>query len=401
MLAKYVVASSYQKMYQRISHNLSQPYMTGLRKITHLLSSANYQQLEPLTLTSRDKIFLMSIQQVVSHLSHDASECKDTCKFDCNYKLQLPRLAGMAEISPETPMFYTRDTLVEYHRLLVNLLEHFKHHLRAIKPKNSNHHHFNMVRLFGSVLYNMVSSRIMVRHMENIENVLWQEMIKEKQGTVKADSAVTKSMLKNPFKFLKSTRKTDVAEAGDGDAVEGEGAGAEMEEEEGFDDAMASIQLQAVEYEAPAPGKSENIDHEHDLASSMLASRSCQWLRLMTTYFDAMDRLLPTKSTRPQLAKKTTIHYVALKHQGNMRMDWEKVLLDYLPTSSAYPNRDELVADFKMYLKGDERLSSWFGLEGTFRNDNFSGTRHCEAIASALMYLKNNNLKLPVCISSS
>jgi hypothetical protein len=84
-----------------------------------------------------------------------------------------------------------------------------------------------------------------------------------------------------------------------------------------------------------------------------------------------------------------------------MRMDWEKVLLDYLPTSSAYPNRDELVADFKMYLKGDERLSSWFGLEGTFRNDNFSGTRHCEAIASALMYLKNNNLKLPVCISSS
>ena len=82
----------------------------------------------------------------------------------------------MAKTSTEIPMFYTEATFVEYHRLLVNLLEHFKLHLCALvknaQQGNDCHHHINMITLFGSALHNMVSSQIMGRHMLNIEQSL-------------------------------------------------------------------------------------------------------------------------------------------------------------------------------------------------------------------------------------
>ena len=170
MLAIYVVVSSHRKMLYRLTHTkYSQPYMKGLLRISNSLSTANYQQLGPLVLTSHDKTFLMSIQQIVSKLSHDASRCKEIdCKFNCEYKLQLPelcRIAEMAKTSTETPMFYTEATFAEYHCLLVNLLEHFKLHLcTLVKDAQRGSdccHHINMIRLFGSVLHNMVSSKIM------------------------------------------------------------------------------------------------------------------------------------------------------------------------------------------------------------------------------------------------
>lgn len=181
MLAIYVVVSSHRKMLYRLTHTkYSQPYMKGLLRTADSLSTANYQRLETLKLTSRDKTFLMSIQQIVSKSSHDASRCKEMdCKFNCEYKLHLPglcRIAEMAKTSTEIPMFYTEATFVEYHRLLVNLLEHFKLHLCALvknaQQGNDCHHHINMIRLFGSALHNMVSSQIMGRHMLNIEQSL-------------------------------------------------------------------------------------------------------------------------------------------------------------------------------------------------------------------------------------
>lgn len=92
--------------------------MKSLLGIANSLSTANYMQLEPLMLTSCDKTFLLSIQQIVSKSSHDTSQCKEMyCKLNCKYKLYLPelcRIAEMAKTSIETPMFYTEATLVEY-----------------------------------------------------------------------------------------------------------------------------------------------------------------------------------------------------------------------------------------------------------------------------------------------
>jgi hypothetical protein len=71
----------------------------------------------------------------------------------------------MAKTSTETPMFYTEATLEEYHRLLVNLLKHFKLHLCALVKDAQQgidcRHHIDMIILFGSVLHNIVSSQIM------------------------------------------------------------------------------------------------------------------------------------------------------------------------------------------------------------------------------------------------
>ena len=403
LLAAYVVVSSYRKMHERITHRYSQPYMAGLLVIADSLSMANYQRWEPLTLTSRDRTFLMSIQQIVLNSSHDASRCKKIdCKFNCEYRLLLPelcRIAEMAKTSTETPMFYTEATLVEYHRLLVNLLEHFKFHLCVLvndaKRWKDGYHSFNMVRFFGSTLHNMLSSEIMRQHMRNIEQSLCEAMDEkpEKAGqkAAKVDGAATKGKSKGSGSSSKSwpwnlkATKERAAEAGDGG--EREGAGAEIEEDE-FDDIIASVQIRATEYKCS----------NHEIGSTVIL-RCYLWLRLMTTYFDAMDQLLPSGSTSPRLPKNTTVKTLAVKYQGKERMDWETVCLKHLPDSETIPNY-QLVAKFKEYLKGDKWLNSWFGDEGTFLDNNFSGTRHCEAIASVLIFLQSQGSiepLLPVC----
>jgi hypothetical protein len=393
-------------------HRHSKPFMTGLLRIANSLSTANYQQLEPLTLTSRDRTFLLSIPQIVSKSSHDASRCeKIDCDFSCKHKLRLPelcRIAKTAKTSAETPMFYTKDTLVEYHCLLVNLLEHFKLHLCSL-AKDAHRgrnclHYCDMIRLFGSVLHNMVSSKIMGHHMLNIELSLWQAMSSQKQEKAdENDQKGAKAGSEGPAKskgidWRRLGRKTAVAKAGDGDAGQGEGTSAEMKGEDEFDESIASIRIQATEYESSgykAPGKSDGLDSEAigDLAGSTAVSRCLQWLRLMTMYFDSMDQLLPSGLTSPRLPMGTKVQVLAVKHQGRKRMDWETVCLNYLPDSQTFPNGDELVREFKKYLEGDPRLRSWFDSKhGTFLDHNFPGTCHCEALASVLILLQREGL---------
>jgi hypothetical protein len=405
-LAKYVIASSHRKMNERMDHSFSKPFLAGLLSIVVDLSTANYQHgLGPLKLTSRDMSFIKSIPQILSELSHDASQCeKKDCKFDCGYKLHLPelcRIAEMAKSSTEPPIFYSEVTFVEYHRLLVNLLTHFKHHLRALakdarKGKDCCRR-VDTIRLFGSTLHNMVSTKIMGRHMRNIEESLWQAMNKQKkEKAAKADAATKRggegceSGIGKLWSQLKPTKKTAVAEADDGG--EGEGASAEMEGEE-IDDSIASIRLQAIQVEHTSSRELDVVP-----ISESVGLRCFQWLRLMTMYFEAMDQLLSSGLTSPRLPKNTTVQFVAVKHQGEKRMNWERCLT-YLPESKTFPNGAELVAKFKEYLENDATLNTWFKSDGTFLEDNFRGTLHCEAIASVLMYLQRqcSTKLLPVC----
>ena len=77
-------------------------------------------------------------------------------------------------------------------------------------------------------------------------------------------------------------------------------------------------------------------------------------------------------------------------------MNWETVCLNYFLHSETFPNSDKLVAEFKKYLESDAWLKSWFDSKnGTFATNNFSGTCHCEAIVSILMYLQcQDSMKL-------
>jgi len=433
MLARYVVISSYQKMHQRIMHKTSRSYMKGLLAISNLVSAANYQQIGPFALKSRDKAFLLSIRPIISKMSHDFSRCKEIdCNFNCEYKLHLPglcRIAKTAKTLTKTPLFYTAATLVEYHRLLVNLLEHFKYHLCALVKNASSErgkprlNHYNMIRLFGNALHSMVSSKIIGLHLMNIEELLSGEMCEQKVAKAddKADDAVTKGQSKAKlWSNLKAmvTKKTAVAEAGDGGAVEGDGASAEMEgeDEDEFDDIMASVRIQAIEYAAPMPIEPMPIEYDDEAPEreglpvdretvgglgNTVATRCSQWLRLMTLYFDAMDQLLPSGSTFSQLPENTNLsaQFIAVEYQGEERVDWEECF-KHLPNSDTHPNGDELVKLFKARMESDEWLGSWFKSGcGTFKVDNFRGTRHCEAIASILIHLqRQGSIKLlPVC----
>ena len=408
MLAKYVVFSSYRKMHERINHRHSKPYIACLRAIVKSLSTAYFQQHERLiTLTSRDRGFLTSIPLILSKTFHDASQCEEIdCKPNCRYKLHLPelcRIAKTAKTSTETPMFYTEATFVEYHRLLVNLLEHFKLYLCAlVKDANRGKNCSGLtdnIRFFGTALHDMLSSEIMNRHMLNIEESLSQAMDEQKQEKDQKSAKVATTVGKASFsvaKFLslnltdKATKKTAVAKAGDGG--EGDGASAEIEEEEEFDESIASVQLHAVEY-----------DTSSGSGNLTLASHCSRWLRLMTTYFNAMDQLLSSGPAPPRLPKETTVQVIAVQHQGLTRMNWE-TCFSYLPDSETFPNGEELVESFKKFLKDHDGelhgLDTWFNpYTGTFRDDNFGGTTHCEAIATVLMNLQRQGVinLLPVC----
>ena len=380
-------------MHERLTHRYSKPYMAGLLALVTSLSAANYQQFEPLMPTPRDTTFLLSIQQILSELSHDASVCTKTdCKFVCGHKLSLPNLSILAETaktSIDPPIFYTNATFVEYHRLLVNLLEHFKLHLSALKKVTRRGidycHCVDKVRFFGSALHNMAFSQTMERHMQNIQDSLVQEMRKYEQEKAdqKAKAATKGDWKGNLSDKLGFKKKKSAAEAGDG----GEGASAGVDEEE-VDESIASIRTEAIEYLA------SNREQVRDSTP-----RCSQWLRLMTTYFDAMDQLLPSGSTSPQLPINSKVQVIAVGHQGKERLDWE-LCLAYLPHSKTHPNGEELISDFKKLLQRSGFLNSWFNRDtGTFRNDNFEGTLHCEAIASALMHLQRQGSMtcLPVC----
>jgi hypothetical protein len=399
MLAIYVVVSSHRKMLYRLTHTkYSQPYMKGLLRIANSMSTANYQQLEPLTLTSRDRTFLLSIPQIVSKSSHDASRCKEIdCKFNCEYKLHLPelcRIAEMAKTSAETPTFYTEATLVEYHRLLVNLLEHFKLHLCALVKNaqrgNDCHQHINMIRLFGSALLNMVYSQIMGRHMLNIEQSLWQVMNKQKQEEAKGSIEVDLKEAKGNSQWsrmLSSERIT--VETGIESAM---GSGVVELGADDFDEALACVQWGAVA-----------VDSTHKTGAEMRPRpmwKLCRdWLRLTVTYFTAMEQLLPTNPGRQPLPIPS-ITVLTAHYQGQHMLPWKDVLRDYLPVSNEFPSSsaDEIIEKITALQELAESqpspLANWFshhfGPGSKLARDEFMGPLHGEALIASLIYRAHN-----------
>jgi hypothetical protein len=394
MLAIYVVVSSHRKMLCRLTHTkYSQPYMKGLLRIANLLSSENFQQFGPLTLTSRDKTFLMSIQQIVSNLSHDTSQCKDIdCKLNCEYKLHLPQLcqiAKMAETSTETPMFYTEATFVEYHRLLINLLEHFKLHLRALvkdaQQGNDCHHHINMIRLFGCALHNMACSQIMNQHMLNIERSLRQVMSKQKQEEAAMARGVkeAKGNIQWP-RMLSGERISMGTEMSMGSGV------VELElpvEADNFDEALACVQWGAVAVDST---------HMTGAAPRPMWKLCRDWLRLTVAHFTAMEHLLPTNPGRQPLLITPSITVLAAHYQGQHMLPWKDVLRDYLPVSDKFPSSsaeeiiEKITALQELAESQPSPLANWlshhFGPGSKLARNEFMGPLHSEALIASLIY---------------
>ena len=395
MLAIYVVVSSHRKMLYRHTHTkYSQPYMKGLLRIANSLSMANYQQLGPLTLTSCDRTFLMLIQQIVSKSSHDASRCKEIdCKFNCKYKLHLPELcqiAEMAKTSTETPMFYTEATFVEYHCLLVNLLEHFKLHLYALvkdaQRGNDCHHHINMIRLFGCALHYMVSSQIMDRHMQNIEQSLWQTMSMQKQEEAMGSIRVKEA--KGTSQWLRMLFGERISM---GTGIEGSGVVEVPVEADDFDEALACVQCGAVV-----------VDSTHMTGAAPRPMwKSCRdWLRLTVAYFTAMERLLPTNSGRQPLPIPSSIKVLTAHYQGQHMLPWKDVLHDYLPVSDKFPSSSaeeiiKKITDLQELAESQPLpLANWFshhfGPGSKLARNEFMGRLHGEALIASLIYRAHN-----------
>jgi predicted secreted protein len=405
MLSTYVVVSSHRKMLNRLMHTkYSQPYMKGLLRIVNTLSTANYQYLEPLALTSRDMTFLMSIQQIVPKSSHDASRCKEIdCKFNCGYKLHLPelcRIAEMAKSSTEPPIFYTEATFLEYHRLLVNLLEHFKLHLCALvkdaQRGNDCHHHINMIRLFGSTLNNMVSSQIMGRHMQNIEESLWQAMNKQKQEEAKGSVGVNLNKAKDNSQWPRKLSGERISlETGIETAM---GSGVVEVEADNFDEALACVQWGAVAVDSTP---------SHMTAELRPLWKLCRdWLRLTVTNFTAMEQLLPTNPGRQSLPIPSSVTVLTAHYQGQHMLPWKDVLRDYLPVSDKFPSSsaekiiEQITALQELAESQPSPLANWFshhfGPGSKLFRDEFAGPLHGEALIASLIDRAHNEGNITV-----
>ena len=267
----------------------------------------------------------------------------------------------MAKTSTEIPMFYTEGTLVEYHRLLVNLLEHFKRHLCALvkdaQQGNDCHHHINMIRLFGSALHNMVSSQIMGRHMLNIEHSLWQAMSEQKQEEAKGSIGVK------------------------------EGSGVVEVEADDFDEALACVQWGAVAVDST---------HMSGAAPRPMWKLCRDWLRLTVVHFTAMEQLLPTNPSRQPLPIPSSIAVLTAHYQGQHMLPWKDVLCDYLPVSDKFPSSsaeeiiEKITALQELAESQPSPLADWFsyhfGTGSKLARNEFMGHLHGEALIASLIY---------------
>ena len=301
----------------------------------------------------------------------------------------------MAKTSTETPMFYTEATLVEYHRLLVNLLEHFKLHLCALVKDAQQgidcQNHINMTRFFGSALHNMVYSQIMGRHMLNIEQSLWQTMSKHKQeeakGSVGVDLKVAKGNSQWPQNLKLSGEKKRV-ETGIETAM---GSGVVEVEADDFDEALACVQWGAVAVDST---------HITGAAPRPMWKLCRDWLKLTVVYFTAMEQLLPTIPGRQSLPIPSSITVLTAHYQGQHMLPWKDVLRDYLPVSDKFPSSsaEEIIEKITTLQELAESqpspltnyFSQHFGPGSKLARDEFMGLLHGEALIASLIYRRHN-----------
>lgn len=166
VLLRYVVTTSHERILRRLQHPImSTPYLTALENV----KTIEFREFEQ----DYDKQGQQEVQNDL-YVVHELLELPGDMKFD----VEIPNLEKAALDSPSK--IYTRDTCVEFHQLLCNLLRCFMNalsDLRNAKRAKTNHqavpiHILGPIMAYGYLLHQLVMGAALTAHLCVIESSL-------------------------------------------------------------------------------------------------------------------------------------------------------------------------------------------------------------------------------------
>lgn len=170
-LPEYVVASCHKKMDTRLNHVLSKPYLDFLHTTSTLIDTAGFPGFTDEFSTSEyseqrlstDCIFFSAVFPAIMEVLE-----KDFPKL----RLAAKKVDGTGSFNPYD--VYNKDTYMEYHTLLCELVNHFRNglqilsHLKKVQKKEDFLKHVQYVAILGDFLQTMVWGSVIDAHLKII-----------------------------------------------------------------------------------------------------------------------------------------------------------------------------------------------------------------------------------------
>lgn len=368
LLQRYVIASGFRRILHRLNHpTLSKPFSDSLKKV----STVEFPELsemapEPGKLPN-DKRFLLTLKHLSPYL-----------------RVGVKNLLQQAEAASDNKPYnvYTKDTCIEFHHLLCELLETFQASLNGLKDSSGDsssgdsssgdsssgdsssgdldfQQYLYRALFFGEALHRLARSDAITRHLQAI-------------GPLLADP--------RRYKVLYKVRDVTV----------------EMmaEEEEQGDTELASVQPDAI--------------HEGRIVQPLWASY-LDWLMLLVDYFDGVV-ILGDHITGPYFPhSKLCIKILITPPASDRMLPWRNLLeskhfpnipaqnspsLPYMSTSVLVDCLDEWSRSDRKASDGAtniHRVGKLLGLElrrqPLLLGIGFDGSQHCEIQLASFIYL--------------
>lgn len=181
LLQRYIITMCVPKMLRRLTHpTLAKPFYDSLKKVSTVdISQLLAKAPAPGNSDSKaDKIFLTTTSELYNSLH-----------------VQLPNLLKQATAAAAGKPYnaYNKDTCIEFHELLCELLERFEEHLNKVATylagemmdKNLSYKAILIHAIFyGEALHRLARSNAITRHLQAIEPLL-ADTRHDKMGNVK------------------------------------------------------------------------------------------------------------------------------------------------------------------------------------------------------------------------
>ncbi|KAF8804067.1 hypothetical protein BYT27DRAFT_7194791 [Phlegmacium glaucopus] len=174
-LRKYTIATCYPKMARRLEHPLSNLYIESLRGVKDFPFHPNLPKDMPPTKIANDRVFL---DQFVAATKIHPQIIKSSI---ANITLMLNNLPPVGEPFE----LYTSETCMEFHNLLVEILDRFRESIQKLKSLLSTkgstpstedsedvEHSLNRISVFAFALQKIASGYAFEMHLRNIQSLL-------------------------------------------------------------------------------------------------------------------------------------------------------------------------------------------------------------------------------------
>ena len=405
---QYMVGSSWQKMYRRITHWSAQGFIYHLSKVEE---NALRAAVEPTVTALRNDSQLSTKFITIEEYSSTFPSLFSACQ-----SMQSMPWPSEPEQSKERSGLYNKATCFEFHRLLVSTLVDYGMALEKLADVHETYSkqrdEENLAKMetyvtdiwkHGLVLWAIAYSRILEDHLDVLRKLGWLPLPVNDKTELDLCSGVTgfkrkPHVIANPPSVVGDEADRDGGDAGegrrdevgqgDGDTVRGGEDGAGRDDEDGVE-----------------AGTCENEDITSIIDNALLSADKNfakvyqDWIRLQVDRWQAPRKI--TSFVR-RVAKQGTIdlNLLAVRHPEPMAIHeamepWENTITDLYARIRDKP-KGQKAEDVIRVLNDIVDKPRWYGMNevphSIFRkfdrkrakNGQFQATVHCEAVLAAL-----------------